>query len=585
VAVEYAHRHLDEVQVAWQFACEDRSVLAAEFGELAAQLGARDLPDERDPVKLVHAVLADYSAEWLLVFDIARDRDSIAEFVPLAGRGRVLITSRNPFWPHGQALEVPVLAPEAAAELLISRTGDRDRHAALELAGELGGLPLALEQAAAYIQATAGSLARYLVLLRQRRLDLLARGEPTGSGMTVATTWSLAFTQLEAAPQAVGLLRLLAGCAPEAVPLRLLLQPRPRLADVLSRAVREALMPLLGDELAVNDAVAALYRYSLLTPAGDGLVWVHRLVQAITADQMPGDLGSAWRQAAAVLVEAALPEDPRQPDAWPVFVALLPHAQAALPPESGGMARLASYLGYSGGYVAARDFSRVLLEERARVLGPEHPDTLTAWNNLAWWTGEAGDAGGARDQFAALLPIRARVLGSEHPDTLETCGNLADWTGEAGDVAEARDQFAALLPIRARVLGSEHPDTLEARACLANYTGEAGMRSAPVTSTLCCCRCASGCPVPSTRKPWPSGTASPTGPGGPGMRPEPVTSTPRSCPSVSECLAPSTRTPWPPAATSPAGPGRRGIRRPPGTSTTRCCACMSGFSGGSTRRR
>ena len=59
---------------------------------------------------------------------------------------------------------------------------------------------------------------------------MLARGVPTGYSKTVATTWSLAFTQLEqSAPSAVGLLRLLAFCAPEAIPLSLLLQPRPGL--------------------------------------------------------------------------------------------------------------------------------------------------------------------------------------------------------------------------------------------------------------------------------------------------------------------------------------------------------------------
>ena len=68
---------------------------------------------------------------------------------------------------------------------------------------------------------------------------------------------------------------------------------------------------------------------------------------------------------------------------------------------------------------------------RERVLGPEHPDTLTARANLAAWTGQAGDAAGARDQYAALLPVRERVLGPEHPDTLTARGNLAHWTGKA----------------------------------------------------------------------------------------------------------------------------------------------------------
>ena len=192
VAVEYAHRHLAEVGVAWQFPAEDPAVLAAGFGELAAQLGAGPI-DAGTRWPSVHGVLAASPAPWLLIFDNAPDRASVAAFVPPAGPGRVLITSRNQIWPPGQALEVPVLDPQVAAEFLVSRTGDPDRQAALELAGELGGLPLALEQAAAYVQASGESLAGYLALFRQRRADLLARGEPTGYPKTVATTWALAF--------------------------------------------------------------------------------------------------------------------------------------------------------------------------------------------------------------------------------------------------------------------------------------------------------------------------------------------------------------------------------------------------------
>ena len=85
VALEYAHRHLAEVGLAWQFPAEDPAVLAAGFGELAAQLGARELLDARDPVASVHGVLAASRTEWLLVFDNAPDRASVAAFVPPAG--------------------------------------------------------------------------------------------------------------------------------------------------------------------------------------------------------------------------------------------------------------------------------------------------------------------------------------------------------------------------------------------------------------------------------------------------------------------------------------------------------------------
>ena len=231
VAVEYAHRHLAEVRVAWQFAAEDPTVLAAGFGELAAQLG------DREPGRYAGSGGVGARGAGRVPGAVAagvRQRGgpgSVAAFLPPAGPGRVLITSQNPAWP-GQVLDVPVLDPEVAAGFLVSRTGDPDRQAARDLAGELGGLPLALEQAAAYMQATGDTLAGYLASFRQRRADLLARGEPTGYRQTVASHLGAGVRDLQqAAPGAAGLLRLLAFCAPEAIPLRLLLQPRPGLAD------------------------------------------------------------------------------------------------------------------------------------------------------------------------------------------------------------------------------------------------------------------------------------------------------------------------------------------------------------------
>ncbi|HEV3290003.1 MAG TPA: tetratricopeptide repeat protein [Streptosporangiaceae bacterium] len=474
VALAYAHRHLAEVGVAWQFAAEDPTVLAAGFAELAAQLGARDDADTRDPVASVHGMLAAFPSEWLLIFDNAPGRAAVESFLPPAGRGRVLITSRNPNWPAGQVLDVPVLAAEVAAGFLVSRTGDADEQAATELATELGGLPLALEQAGAYIQASGDSLVGYLTLFLQRRPEMLVRGEPAGYSKTVASTWELAFDRLQTAPGAVGLLRLLAFCAPEAIPLRLLLQPSPGLDGRLGEDVAPVLAPLLQDPLAASDAIGALRRYSLVTPAADGSVSVHRLVQAVTADQMPAKLAGEWRQAAATLIEAAIPGDTTLPETWLACAALLPHAQAGLADDSAGMARIANYLGSNGSYAAARDLQRRVLGARERILGPEHPDTLDARGDLAYWTGAAGDPAAARDQFAALLPVRERVLGPEHRDTLIARTSLAGWTGEAGDPAAARDQFAALLPVQERVLGPEHPETLTARGHLAYWTGAAG---------------------------------------------------------------------------------------------------------------
>jgi Tetratricopeptide repeat len=289
----------------------------------------------------------------------------------------------------------------------------------------------------------------------------------------VATTWRLAFEDVQqTAPGAAG---LLAFCAPEAIPLRLLLQPRPGLAGRLAPEVAPVLAPLLEDDLAAGDAVAALRRYSLISPPADGTVSVHRLVQAVTGDQMPAELARDWQRAAAALIEAAIPDDTNLPATWPVFAALLPHAQAALDRTSGGMWRIALYLGHSGSYRAARDLFQSIADARREdaAYGAEHPDTLRARASRAHWTGMAGDPVAARDLLAALLSVRERVSDPEHPDTLATRHALASWTGMAGDAAAARDLLAALLPVRERVLGPEHPKTLATRHDFACWTERA----------------------------------------------------------------------------------------------------------------
>ena len=229
VAVEYAHRHLAEVGVAWQFAAEDPAVLAAGFGELAAQLGAAGLADAGTRWRRCTRCWPPARRRGCWCSTTRRTGRRWRRFVPPAGPGRVLITSQNQIWPPGQALEVPVLDPEVAAEFLV----EPDRRP-----GPAGGPGAGRRAGRAAAGAGAG-----------RRLHAGQRGQPGRvPGVVPAaarrTCWPAASrpgtarrwpppgrwrsTDLQqAAPGAVGLLRLLAFCAPEAIPLRLLLQPRP----------------------------------------------------------------------------------------------------------------------------------------------------------------------------------------------------------------------------------------------------------------------------------------------------------------------------------------------------------------------
>ena len=457
----------------------------------------------------------------------------------------MLITSQSALWPSSQALNVPLLDPQAAADFLVTRTGDPDQQAALGLASELGWLPLALEQAAAYIQASGDSLAGYLALFRRRRTEMLERGEPTGHSKTVATTWRLTFEHLrQAAPGAVGLLRLLANCASEAIPLPLLLQPRPGLEHRLGAEVAPDLVPLLKDELVVRDAIAALRRYSLMSPLSDGAVSVHRLVQTITVAQMPAELAAAWRQAAAAVIEAALPADPRSPETWPVFASLLPHVQAASTDNSSGMWRAASYLGYSGSYAAARDLQQRVLDTQVRVSGPEHPDTLPARGDLARWTGEAGDAAGARDQFAALLPVVERVSrrgAPAHPDRPRQPRPLDRGGGGRGRGPGPVRRAAAGRRAGPRRGAPAYPGRARQPRPLDRGGGGCGRGPGPVRRAAAGTK--SGSWAPSTRAPCAFATISPTGPGRRGTRRGARDQFAALLPVRERVSAPSTRTP------------------------------------------
>ena len=227
----------------------------------------------------MHAVLANFPAPWLLIFENASDKDSVAPFLPPAGPGRVLITSENPGWP-GQMLDVAALDLEAAAgRFLISRTGDPDRHAAEDLAGTLVGLPLALERAAAYIQASGDSLAGPdPALFRRRRAGMSPAVHRPGHKKTVATVWTLAFEELarNAEPGAVGLLRLLAYCAPEAIPVHLLLQPRAGLGDQLGPDVYAVAGTAAGGRTRSQGRHRRAASLLAHHRGGDGLVSVHR---------------------------------------------------------------------------------------------------------------------------------------------------------------------------------------------------------------------------------------------------------------------------------------------------------------------
>lgn len=230
LAAEYAWRYRSDYQLVWWVPSEQRPLILESFVRLAPRLGVR-VPDDLEALpRVVHEALDAFAARWLVVFDNAPDHGSVAPFLP-HGQGHVLITSRNPAWGGRHAtIDVECLDRETSSRYLLARVfgeaepPEAERAAAGALAEELGGLPLALAQAAAYVDAYGETLAGYLELFREGRAQVLADAPgPLDYQGTVHTAVALALARLAGEPAALALLELLAFLGPETIPLDVLL--------------------------------------------------------------------------------------------------------------------------------------------------------------------------------------------------------------------------------------------------------------------------------------------------------------------------------------------------------------------------
>jgi eukaryotic-like serine/threonine-protein kinase len=120
-----------------------------------------------------------------------------------------------------------------------------------------------------------------------------------------------------------------------------------------------------------------------------------------------------------------------------------------------------------GLYPRAQALQQQSMEIRQRVLGPEHPDTLTSMNDLATDLDDSGHYAEAEKLEREALDISRRVLGPEHPDTLMLMSNLANTLWQEGHYPEAEKLNRETLGIQRRVLGPEHPATLRSMNNLA----------------------------------------------------------------------------------------------------------------------
>lgn len=461
-ATEYCYRHAMDYDVVWWVRSEESATLAGDYAALAQRLDLpeKNLQDQRQIVAAVRRWLEGHG-RWLLVFDDAADKKGVKDYIPHGVSGHVIVTSRKSDWSGvASTLRVEVFERKESVDFILSRTRQEDRGAADRLAEALGDFPLALAQAAGYMEQTGKSVDDYLRLLGERAGELLERGTGTPDyEKTVSTTWLMAVEEAgkkqEAAP---GLLNLCAFFAPEDIPLEMVRKGAEFLPEPLKRAAE--------DELKLDDAVAALRDYSLVECAG-GKLSVHRLVQMVAREKLPEEEKKRWAEAAVLAVNRVFPYKEDDPATWAPSGLLWPHVSAGADyaEELGaGLDAVGRLLNQGGLYlsqVAQFDEAKAVLERAVeigeKVYGPEHPGVAAVANNLGLVLRAQGDLGAARKAHERALAIAEKVYGPAHPGVGTMVNNLGSVLLEQGNLHGASKAFERALAIDEEVYGPEHP--------------------------------------------------------------------------------------------------------------------------------
>ncbi|KAL8366598.1 hypothetical protein RB595_010452 [Gaeumannomyces hyphopodioides] len=520
----WAKQHRPEYSIFWVPVLSGATFEQA-YNEIARKLRLQDVATDEDPKDSVRRYLSSEAAgPWLLIVDNADDADllfgspdmpnGLANYLPESENGLVLFTTRSREVAVSVAgsdvIELFEMNPQEAADylekLLIRKDLLRDEGESTKLLKELTYLPLAITQAAAYLNTIQVSIAEYLTLLRgtdQNAASLIShefhdKTRHKGSRNAVATTWLVSFDQIRKSNRtAADLLSFLSCIEPKAIP--------------------QSILPRLEVEEQTVHAIGTLCGYAFLTRrAGSQVFDMHSLVHLATRIwiQRENRTATAYGKAIRHIAEIFPDDDYANRSLWREY---LPHVFKALQSSEGANSKDKSnlcfwvgrclrvdgrikeavkYLGkacqWRDGHFAENHPSRLasqhelaiayqanghvkravaLLEQvvaiRTRTLAENHPDRLASQHALAI----AYQANGHVKQAVALLEqvvaIQAKTLAENHPNRLASQHELAGAYQANGQIKQAVVLLEQVVAIQAKTLAEDHPDRLASQHALA----------------------------------------------------------------------------------------------------------------------
>jgi tetratricopeptide (TPR) repeat protein len=483
LAVEYAWRYGGEYErVVWL-----RADSVASMRDGYARL-ARDLTlpghDNQDAEAVIQAGRGWLSQQRdaLLILDNADFNDKyksedLRALLPNPGPKHRLITTRTPkdltklgvrkpyplhTWDKDQALRY--LMERVVGENAVSTS---EAAAAGELAEALGGLPLALEQVAAYMALHESTFQNYLAMFRKQDIGWLEKSKPDAGEYerTVATTWNLSMEAVERESQAsADLLRFCAFLTPDPIPAELIVRAPVQISQSIYNHFSACGNDSMEREAAYDALLLPLLRYSLITKNSDHTFTVHRLLQAVIRAQRGSGNYEDGIHCAIRTCNASLPNAEYR--YWFLYERLLQQSRAAagfieslnLASEPAGtlLCNLSVYLAQRGQHEDAIHYAEICVVTYKKVLPGEHHQVATSINNLAGFYE-------SRRWYEKSLQLYKEALGilrNSSPEVpakvASTINNIADIYRRQGRYDEAESLFIEALGIDEEFYGRDH---------------------------------------------------------------------------------------------------------------------------------
>ncbi|RGP76056.1 hypothetical protein FLONG3_5447 [Fusarium longipes] len=426
------------------------------------------------------------SGQWMMVIDNADDMQmfvpqtkeptsNLGEFIPDCPNGTILITTRNMqvgsrLTKGKRPIEVGKMDEHESTRLLRQglQQGDETLKDLLQLSSRLEFLPLALVQAAAFIQENCITVSEYIELLNGSEnevVELLSEefevgGRDSDTRRAVAQTWMLSFQKIKQQyPFAGELLSLMSLFDRQAIPLEFL----EFYGDKIKRAESNIKMQLVK-------ALGVLKAFCFIRAERGGDYNMHRLIQLVTRTWLTREGNvTMFAREALLAVSEFYPYGTFEEIS--TCTAYLAHASSVLRVQNiesdedkllraSMLHRLGGYYLYQGQYSEAQKFQEESITIRNTLLGEDHPETLVVMSDLASTLCDQERLDEAEKLEVLIMETWKRIRGEEHHQTLDAMSNLAVTMSSQGHPEEAEVLNRHVMEVRKRILGEEHTDTL-----------------------------------------------------------------------------------------------------------------------------